>query len=37
MNLKDKYEKNRNVINAFYYGEMPNVMKKNLIIKSIIV
>ena len=31
------YEKNRNVINC-YYGEMPNVTKKNLIItKSIIV
>ena len=34
----DKYEKNRNLINSCYYGEMPYVMKKNLIIiKSIIV
>ena len=23
--LKDKYKKNRNIINSRYYGEMPNV------------
>ena len=35
---QDKYKKNRNIINSCYYGEMPNVTKKNLIIiKSIIV
>ena len=25
MYLKDKYKKNRNIINSCYYGEMPNV------------
>ena len=35
---KINMKKNRNIINSCYYGEMPNVTKKNLIIiKSIIV
>ena len=37
MYLEDKYDKNKVVIKSCYYGEMPNVTKKNLIIiKSII-
>ena len=37
MYLKDKYKKRRNIINSCYYGERPNVTKKNLIIIKFII